>query len=486
MMIRLIFSMVLLVIMSQPAFALVHGWRNTSVVPGGVVYFMFPNGQASEAQPTLPAGWTYFAPAFYSTGQSWQTQWAWGIKVSSAATPNTYNISTAGDGTLNVTVVAAPAARSWRTVSPRHVSRIQTYLDAGFDVELLRGRYEIGTAITVPNGARIRGSQSELVRVAGTGNDMFIPAGAFRLDGVVLTFDEDAFTATDIYYLTPGGGHSGYITIKDCTLKRGRLFEATPGPGCLIERCRFERAQCGINGTTIVRDCDFIGPSDFGDHAFVYAGSGIGVFSCRWQATARGIVCQDGNANGSVFMDLHFRDIRGSENNAGECILLESGDASPITPGPSAGARDHAFVDVWIEDCSGPAVQLFGSGMSSNEFRQINAEVDSDSVVVTIAGAGVTIGANTFSNFETNGRIKLIGSVGGQVFENFQIYETIQLKANDAGPFTATYVAKNSNTDYPIHTDATALALTYTFTGCNFIDMDRQVNTITDETFVEP
>lgn len=445
-------------------------WRASAVSPGGVTYLLFPKGDGGIVVPTLPAGWQFFWPARYSAGSNWHIQWAWGIRVAASATPGDYHITTP-TGAVVVTVLAAQSPRPVQYVTRAELASVQSYLNAGKDIEFAPGRYLITAEYHVPDGATISGHGAILVRKfdGAYAQRMFVPSGGMTLEG--LTLDHEGVEADGVVYIHNFPYQAGNISVKNCTIRKGELLRGGPF-GILVERCRFDKGLSGqVPSGSAWIDNEFYGPTLKGQHSFFVTGSVGSLFaSNRFYNTTRGMVFQTGDSVGNVAMDTLFVGVRGGEGNANECLLLEAGTNGEIIPGDGAGIRDNAFIDVWINDCAGPGVVLFGSGMHDNIFWGVDAHVDNTALAL-VAMQGGTIGKNLFANFQMTGALDLQGRVGGQSFSNCQFIDTPQRRGAQ-GPFGS--VLETFNRGFPIAADDVAKALTYQFSGCGIVTNGRE------------
>jgi len=288
------------------------------------------------------------------------------------------------------------------------------------------------------------------------------------LEGLTLTHLEAIDWPTYIHnYPSPRGD----ITVRNCTLKGGELIRCYP-TSLLVQGCKFIRAGSGqVPSLSVWESCEFIGHTRTGQHAFFNTGAdGILVTNCTWTGTNRGMVFQTGPCRGALVANCYFTGIRGGEANANEVILFEGGTDGTIRPGEERAMRDNTFLDITINNCSGPALSLYGSGMHSNRFWNVSASVDNTGLMVAALSGG-RIDDNSFENFQTTGGIDLRGDVGQVKFGNLQIFERPQMSGNQ-GPFTP--VLKQFNENFPFHLDEVAKEKgEFTFYGSNFWKADR-------------
>ena len=153
----------------------IYSCRAQTVIPGGRCWFWGRNGlvgELSETIPTLRAGWEWSYPARMNSGQQYSRQFAWEIKVAANETPGTYAITIPGTvNTVSVTVVAAPAVRPVRYANTPNWQSIQTWLLAGFDIELTQRLYRCDCPLLVPDGAKVFSAGGALIlRVAQGAN----------------------------------------------------------------------------------------------------------------------------------------------------------------------------------------------------------------------------------------------------------------------------------------------------------------------------
>lgn len=451
---------------------MLYTWRTSAVQPGGVVYITFPKGGGGEVVPTLPSGWTFFWPAWAFRWQ-WHIKWAWGVRIAPNAATGNYTLATpAGD--VVVTVVAAPAARPVQRIEVGSVATVQAHLDGGKDIEFAAGRHDITAPITVPAGATIDGEGAVLRRKfdGAYAQRMFVPQGGMTLRGV--TLDHDGENDADVVYLHEFPWPAGHITVDQVTVRRGQLIRYGP-EGLLVRRSRFDKGTSGlIPSRSVWLENEFYGPNPMGYHSFMGNGvEGALLASNRFIGVTRGPVFQGEPSIGNVVLDTHIIGVRGGEPNAGECIMFES--AHPV----GGGCRDNAFIDVWIQDCSGPGLQIYGSGMSGNIFHNFEISTDRDGVTLIAipseAQPNPAIGANTFTNFQITAAMVLQGEVGGQVFTDMQWVDAPQRRGNQGSSRAELMV---SNSGFPIRADATAKAKSYTFNGCGVVRMDRSYSPI--------
>lgn len=452
---------------------MIYSSRNLTATPGSDVYAWFPKGGPCYT-PGLPPGWGFFSPAIAATNSLWHNQWAWGIRVPADAQPAGYSIpfllngQPATEAPLSVTVLPKPAIRPLAVI-PRGQSLLltQSRLNDGFDVELEPGVHEWSAQLNVPPGASIRGHGAVIVRHPNGdyAQRMFVPQGGMTIDGLTLTHDA-SIDPSAILYLHAWPRVAGNVTVRRCTMKGGHLGGATQS-GMLVEQCRFERAGTGeMDAYSVWLENLFTGQTRQGLHAMFDTGAGPKLIcSNRFDQCTRGMVFQTGDCCGNVVIDNYFRGIRGGAGNANECILLEGGNNGDVVPSPDHGMRDNAFVGVFIDDCAGPGISLYGSGMHDNIFWDINSHVDSGSVLVSAIRGG-KIGANTFMNVEAGDSLELRGDVGGQYFANFHFLANSCRRGN-AGPFAAVYQQRVTN--HPIYADDIAKTKTYSFSGCGYV-----------------
>lgn len=452
---------------------IIHTIRTASVLPGGRCYVLFPKGEGGWSAPSLPSGWSFFWPAKYSVGSDWHRQWVWGIRVAADAEPGDYYVQTPGNEVITITVAEPPEARPWGQATS--ISGAETLLAMGFDVTLAPGLYEVDAPISIPDGATIRSAGAVLRRKLGSdyANRMFVPEGGMTLDGLVL--EHEGYYTDEVVYVHNYPYEPGDITIRNCVIRRGELLRDGPA-GVVVENCRFEKSSSGqIPSSSFWFDNDFVGNAGYGRHALFNTGS-VGSLLCsnRFDGTARGIVFQSGDCRGNVVMDTTMRNIRGGQQNANECIMMEAGTNGEIEPGENSGMRDNAFIDVFINDCATTGIMLYGSGMHDNIFWSVDAMTDVISVFIAALNTG-TIGPNLFRDFQATGALKLNGFVGGQELINFQWLEQVQGRGN-AGHYASVLGPVNEN--FPIDADTAAAECEYEFSGCGMVDKDRIYNLV--------
>jgi hypothetical protein len=254
--------------------------------------------------------------------------------------------------------------------------------------------------------------------------------------------------------------------------------------GVIVSKNEFRRGCTGqIGSQTVYFDNDFYGHTNYGNHSFFTTGAvGSLIISNRWHGTNRGIVIQTGDTRGCVFMDITMDGIRGGQANANECVLMEAGTNGEIVPDSTHGIRDNAFIDAWINNCAGPGVSLYGSGMHDNVFINVDSHTDNTSLSLAALKGGA-IGANNFENIEATGCLLLVGDVGGQSFSNVTFVEMPQLHGNQ-GASPAVISAFNARDAYPINVDVVARVRSYKFSGVNFLGRDHAMQAITSVDFI--
>lgn len=469
--------------------------RTQTVTPGGRCWVWFPKGTGVADLPTvadgeLPSGWTANYPAMYGSDQSWNAQWAWEIHVPANATPGAFEIdfpSMSTEDPIDITVVAAPTPRTVMYADTNDQEQLQTWLDADYDLELAPRVYTIDEPLIVPDGAKIfSNGGAKLVRTADGSSyaeKMFEPEGAMVLHGLTLTTDDTIVAGQNLFihdYPRSSDNETPNVTISECIIKRGQLGVSADA-NVLVERCIFDGSSTGLVGANgVYLNNKFNGPCVWGQHPFFSGGcSGILLATNRFDGTSRGIVCQTGDTVGLMALDTKFTHIRGGQANGGECVLFEAGTNTEIVPDSTHGCRDNTFVDVFITDCQGPGLMLYGSGMHDNQFWNFDSHVDRTSISINAFDDWV-ITDNEFHNFQCWGNLEMTGDVGVETFSNVQFLETIKGRSGNSGPYSTTYPLVGES--WPVSINAAAMASGYSlaFSGCNVVRKNGSLETMTN------
>jgi len=451
-----------------------YSTRLRTVEPGGKCHVWFPQNVAGPSGrgyiPKLPVGWTYAYPGTYGRGWSeWHRGWAWEIQVARDAQPGAYALDFMDQGqpvpglTPIVVTVCAPAPkRRLKRLMSATTADLQFYLDQGYDLELGPFEFVITTPLQVPDGARICSTgAARLVRTADRHpenhphHEMFIPEGRFTLERVILTHD-GTMPAEPLYlhkWPRDTSPTCPNVTVTQCVIERGYLGKATES-NMAVERCRFAGGGTGITPLNGRYDyCEFTGTSPDQSHRFLcWGANGLLLTNNRFAGTSRGFVFQTGDVVGAALLDNYCTGIRGGSGNANECLLFEAGTGSPIACDDAHGCRNNLVVDLWINDCAGPGVSLYGSGMHDNQFWGVDAHTDNSSLYVIAIGDG-QITRNQFHNWQCTGGVVFHGDVGQVTFGNMQLLESQQRRGNQ-GPFAP--VIRHFNEHYPFDLDEEA------------------------------
>lgn len=459
----------------------VYTSRPDGAVPGDIIYFWRTVG-GGDARPKAPEGFTVFTPQNLVIGD-WHWQWAFGVKIPKNALPGEYKVDDISFTVLrNRAKKNSPSPsrpRSWAWMSSRdHRNSFQSMLDSGYDLDLQPGMYRWDRSLLVPHGAKIRSAGAWIIREPnGEPNErVFKCLGDMTLEGIRLTHSEEIDSAKIFYFHHDYPQPPGYLTVRNCELYGGNLSEST-SPGMVVEDCIFNRAGTGfISGGSVYRRCRFIGHTSVGHHAYFNAGAvGSLIVSCEWVNTNRGMVFQTGPAQGTVALDLQFHGIRGGETNANEVILFETGTNGQVPIGE--GARENVFADIQITDCNGPGVSLYGSGISKNQFWNMNIDVDNLPITFTPLSGG-KVDDHQFHNIQLSGPITLAGDVGKLYLGNIHFFRKPQ-KCGNQGAFKPNIEFFNKNFPFNID-DAAKKSITLTMLYCTQTSADGVVISFSD------
>ncbi len=428
-----------------------------AVYPGQTVFVWHVKGGKTQADLdtpwVAPTGWKYVPPAGIMENQPWYSQWGVGYQVPVNVVPGTYTISHASMGIRATFTVARIPVRANADIPPGSSrDAVQKALSANKNVTLLPGLHIWDHAVQLPAGASVSGFGAKIFRKADGdyGNKVFTPLGSFWLSDATIEFDDSI--GPDGLVFHNQNAVTGSCEVRRVTLLNGNLSQFY-GASLSVENCTFDKSSTGqIPSNSVWRKNTFIGPNRLGRHAFFCTGA-LGSLVCdnKWDSTSRGIVLQTGAVQGMMAIDNRFRNIRGGEGNAGECICIEAGTGSSIPVGQ--GIRDNTFISVTVTDSTGPGISLFGSGMSNNIFWDIKLHVDAIGIDVS-ALSDFNQGPNQFMNVESTGRLNFIGKVGAQVFNNTHLLQGVP-RAGQAGMYDSTYAFNRAN--FPIYRDAAAM-----------------------------
>ena len=460
--------------------------KANNVQPGKECYVLFPKGDGASMSWTLPSGWlakethdaTFWYAANYGTG----------LVIPTSQTSGTFNVGSHPTyGTLSVTVVHSGSHRPTRYIERATDTSIRSYLSRGYNIELGPGRHYIYNEIPVPHNARIQGNNSTLIRKnsADTKNRIFVPSGNIFIDGITFDVDKDILINNypnnefNVWYLhTATSPFSGYAEITNCTIRHGSMLGV--GSGSVIEDCVFEKGG-GLSApnNSIIRGNKFIGHTLPGFHSCSFgSNSGCLVSSNHFINTNRGLVIQNGGAIWSCFLENYFEGINGGENNSSEVILLEA-----FTPlGPDSGIRDNAFIGMYIHQCVGAGIELYGGGIHDNIFSYGEIYTETPSIYIYSNFPSYRIGKNDFSQLFCKGPLYVSGPATGISLTSIQFIDGTRCNPRqDAGDITNIVTSLSG---FPI-TTGTASATTgiYTFSNVRLLASDRSVQNINSITF---
>lgn len=402
--------------------------RTTSVSPGSRCWAWFPTGGV-ELPAGVPNGFEIHYPASYRTG-NWNQQFAWEIRVAPDVPAGTYHV-----GPVEVHVTGLFHRRKPVPIATNNsMDTMQNALNDGRDIKLSMGEHTIERALIVPDGATISGvpGLTRLVRMPDKEpfHRMFVPQGAMTLRGLMLTHHPDINPARIIYchnYPTP----KGHVTIDSCHVVGGQLQQSM-AEGLWINLVRFLEAGTGpLSSESVVSGCGFKGHSPGVHPHFNTGAQGQLTYDCVWDGTTRGQVLQTGPCRGAMNLNLTFTNIRGGENNANEVILIEAGNQGEIPIGQ--GMEDLTFVDVWIQDCGGPALSIHGSGMSGIRAWHFQAATDHTSLAIAAEHGGQITGVECV-DWQATGAIDLRGDCGKLTLGNFQLFDGPRFAPNGSSP----------------------------------------------------
>ena len=484
----------MLCLLTSPAYGYVQTYNTVDAHPGDVVYAWFtqpdPDWNVTEFPAILPAGWEAFQPYKFNNSRGYQ--WCWGIRIPEDEDPGDYTIEKDGDDdaegaadNFTVTVTAAPTPRPVKYISKALLSRMQYFLDIGYDLDVGPCNWDSEETITVPDGATIKGvpgatifycNNPESTGGFGDFNQIFILEGSAKFDGI--TFDcKDALRITPVFVTVASMDFdTDHIReFRNCTFRHGKATELY-GP-VLLDNCDFN--QGGMSGflpvNSVVRFCRFKDPAFYTTEHSLIVNGGTLVASCFFENTTRGIVCQAGDASGMMYIDNQFHHIRNGEQNANECIFFEAGTLSEIEV--EDGMHDVVILDCGMHDCAGPAIFIGGSGMHDFFIAGIEAYTDHYGVYIA-AHSTWHIEDINFENFSTTGGFYGVGHISGSL-SNFCFIEKQQLRGNQIGPFNSAGYIPTKNANFPFDFDATATSDNdFSFTNTFFINYNRTIDTI--------
>ena len=434
--------------------------RCDGVYPGNSCYIWFPKGGIeSISGPKLPDGWSWVEPALYAKGSKWHWQFGWKINVPKNINPGDYKITfTNGAECANVKVLPKFARASIKVPPTANDTVIRQHIESGKIVELLPGIYEFDSPLSIPDGGVIKSAGAVLIRKLGARvekNHLFAPQGEFTLEGCTITHSPE-IGKNDILYIHKwprDGKHK--VTVRNNTIIGGHLGKSTE-LNMIVENNTFIGAGTGYiaNGSVIIGN-RFVGPNERAIHPLFIAGTNHAlVCSNVWENTSRGIVMQSRDLSNTVVMDSYFHGIHAGEPNAGEYILMESGVDGSVPPTGENGIHDNLFVDMWMLNCAGPAISLYGSGMHHNIFQNVKIEVDATSIAIQALNGGI-ISENEFHNVQATGCLLLTGNVGKELFNQIHFIEQTQRIGNGDYRLSA---QKARVERFPIYMDNVALA----------------------------
>ncbi|MGD0767517.1 MAG: hypothetical protein ABSB42_04755 [Tepidisphaeraceae bacterium] len=417
-------------------------WR-TTVLPGDPTYIWsrsghLPNGGdagfPARSRPYTLDDSILLKPFTWSdTGSSIDAGYATGLSVPADAPPGTYRLHVSGlDTGMAITVASPRPPRPVVTVDPTgnvDSANIQAALSAGKDVKLSPGVFTIDSAITIPEGAAVRGAHRDVTILKRVPKDSDYGWRVFTSTGGQVSFSD--FTLEGAF--APGAIllHNNLAENRGIVVQRLRLLQAQllqlTSTEVFVEDVEFKRSGGIIGGDHhLWKDISFEGRCRF-NHECLAVGDQFAIINASWRDTARGMVLRQGPQN-AFFSRLVFEGIQYS-NNGDEVILSED------IGGP--GLLNCMFFHVRVRNCDGAAIELWVTPAINNLFYGV--QVNGGQGIWLHPDNKVRQTDNVFENVELRGcqGINLDGATGN-TFKGLAIISPRPTWANQ-GYFTPAY-----------------------------------------------
>jgi hypothetical protein len=408
-------------------------WR-TTLAPGDPTFIWTKQGHLPAGRNGDPVGGKAYTlddsiplkEFHWSETYSWRDpNYATGLGVPAEAPPGTYNLHIQGNDTgIAITVRRRPETKSPVVVPPSgkgDSANIQAVLDAGRNVRLSAGVYTIDSTITVPSGAAVRGANRDATILIRTPKAADYANRLFTSTGDDIAFSD--FTADGVF--APGAMlfHNYPGANRWAAFQRLRLRKMTTmtmnAPESFVEDIEFIKCNGWIGGDHAMwKDISFEGSCGWGENECVAFGDQFALINGSWHNTSRGIVMRKGPTN-AFFSRLVFDGIQYA-NNGDEVILVEH---------PSPGLQNCIFFHIRVRNCSGPAIQFWGSPVSNNYFRgvQVNGGMG-----INLWPNGKTQTNNLFEDVELRGCVGInLGGTTGNSFKGLAIISPRPTWANE-------------------------------------------------------
>ncbi len=332
--------------------------------PGERFYMWFVSPTAPQLDPT-----TVTEPGFTNVSPpGWAGVWTLAFDVASNVTPGTYSI-------LGHDILILPPSTGVGTSyiapglpSTRIRDRILAAFASGNNVRFLPGVHFLDFQIGIPDKTEIDATGATIYcqPTGAYSEKIFTPQGAFTITG-----GKWYLTNYLIHSEFPIGGRQ---LIIDAEFVGGRTGDWSGSYGLAYRNCRFTNTILGIQGSghTVVHRCIFEG-QDRLCAIFSYNGHFL-VFECEFYGTRRGVVVQSGSASEFMVLENKFRHIRSwMYENAGECILMETGAGS---------AERWAIVSNDITDSDGPGIIMYGANIRHGTIANNRVDTDNSSILM--------------------------------------------------------------------------------------------------------